>query len=161
MQQKVGWNSCRFHVWKQKHEALLLKIKPKRSGEWQQAMEFLHHFSSSPLISRKQTVLSWFIRLWRTQNQNRESLPERIWTRDRALNRSKQFYKWWRDGGLSMWRSVHVIRQIALDLDKEDRVVIAWARLAVKIKAGRDTGEIASKILQSIEGLCWKADRTQ
>lgn len=61
----------------------------------------------------------------------------------------------------SMWRSVHVIRQIALDLDKEDRVVIAWARLAIKIKADRDTEEIASKISQSIEGLCWKADRTQ
>lgn len=52
----------------------------------------------------------------------------------------------------SMWRSVHIIRQIARDLDKEDRVVIAWARLAIKIKAGRDTGEIASKLLQSIEG---------
>lgn len=55
----------------------------------------------------------------------------------------------------SVCRSVHIIRQIALDLlDKEDSSYCLGS--TIKIKAGGDTGEIASIILQSVEGLCQK-----
>lgn len=142
---------------------MLLKIKPERSGEWQQAMEFLHHFSSSLLISRKKNQFFPDLSDFEACKTKTKKVYQREfehetghWTEASNSTTDEEM-----EDSDSMWKSVHVIRQIALDLDKEDRVVIAWARLAIKIKADRDTEEIASKILQSIEGLCWKADRTQ